>query len=885
MADSLQSFVDKVRQTYSRVINPSILKATNTNARTGAPVDTSGVRGTGLGLDNKLQKNKVAGEVHEGEQVVEADMVRKAGGPRKIRGAVENLARTNGKQPANVQQPANGQEPPVPFQQAPVDESPVNGSALKGRGLPGFARGTGSSVVPNVPTVRPTITSPANTPPILPPEDTADEVPATSDTPALVGDAPGEETGTEDVATAGVDTSGDFGADAADIIGTSAEGLKDVAAGTDENFKKLADITRMNLAGRQSADVLKQSQAIAQAQKTGGEAAAAKARLQQQQGIETSEAEAALFKEDVSRRDNALSQLSALGINVAGLEEQRAGRLSNEDYRDKVFNDDIFRWEKQYNLDLSSFSWAKEKWGEEFDLEKDKFGLDEDKFEEFKSQFNETHSLDLARFELDELQFEEFKSQFDDQMELNWSQFEQDKTEFGLDYALRAMTYNFETNTILAEAAIAAEDFETASEYYGLAGMKATTTTVYDANGNPVTTVDFDPAVHGIDFTRLEDAATRVEFDEALSGVRDSILNMGDGVHDIDTYGDIEGDSPLMNSLEDMYEAGTGKAPSGADFENWAMNQLDGIRLSQDPYHSAISGLDDSTIEAIIEGRGLGDDVNAFEFGNATGIEAGRRALVSIMAGGGMTITEDGITYNTDSPAWSVFAPPAINTKDLSDVSGGGDPASGWNNEGNETFVTVGDETFKQGEQFVQNGKVYEVVPVSKVGDDGNYWKQVGVASTTSTPAGDLDFSGDTEDSKVNIRLFGRDGSSAADFDNLQPDDWATLNPDQKQKFYSSNDFHDITEDGGTFVQAKETTYEDGSLTPEFRMAQDNSWAKPGTYVEVGGVLYKVQDPPTVRHDNSAGWYQDTQYKVHINLLNTETNQPSPDTLASGWFD
>lgn len=887
MASVLQGFIDKVQKEYSRYIQPDVLTAQDTNVITGEPADTTGMRYTGLGKDGKLQKKKPAGIVHEGEQVIEADMVRRAGGSKKIRGAVEGMAGENGLPPKEAPigtpqmktAPADAtQAPPTPPRQPQTSQG----------GLPGFRRGTGDGVVR-----RPLRGY------------------ATGTDEGTVIDA---DTSLTEQNTGNKDTSGDFGANVPDIISDTVGELKDVASGQDEGFKKLSDINRMNLAGRQSADVMKQSQTIAQAQKTGGEAESAKAGLRREQGIETAANEAQLFETQVQRQDEAIKELGRLGLSVAGLEESKAGRLSNEEYRDQIQNSTDAKWSKEHDLALSTFAWGKETWGEEFDLEKERFGLDEAKFEEFKDQFDKNHGLAQEQFDLETEKFTEAKRAqlvsegfsereielkeaeyqqnikiWEDQRDLNWEKFYQHQKEFGMDYALREMTYNFESNKVLADLALASGDTKAAGEFLALAGLDV------DGNSSGV----------AIDFTRLEDAQTREDYDVAMAGVKEALLDMGGTAHTYRDFNDIPEDSPLAKHLEDLYKATTGKTPSGSSFETWAYAQLDGVRLSQDPYHSAIAGMSDETIESIIEGRDLGSDINSFEYGNETGIEAGRRALVAIMAGGGMTVTENGLEYNPSSPVWNIWRAPSDTyftsdeIKGMNDIKGTVDDSSVTIDTLMETFwhtpASDGDDqqaptealsrviydgtVYRTGDQINLNGSIYEL----SANPDKPFVLK-GKVSGSSSDGRDSDtgliMDKDTDEGKMNIRIFGEDGKSPPDFEDLQPDDWANMSPEGKELFYASDTF--LARDERTFKNLGAGGLE-RSNTPGGDTHRENTWVEPGKTIEINGMIYKIADPAWVHEKEREGDNHDRHKVAFIDP--TTDSVVYFDEFTTSWYD
>jgi len=87
-SEELTVFKQKMIQKYGGLARPN-----GREAPVGGAFIEDGMRFTGMGPNDRLERGEPAGIVHEGEMVIEEPMVDKAGGPRAVREEIEGLRR------------------------------------------------------------------------------------------------------------------------------------------------------------------------------------------------------------------------------------------------------------------------------------------------------------------------------------------------------------------------------------------------------------------------------------------------------------------------------------------------------------------------------------------------------------------------------------------------------------------------------------------------------------------------------------------------------------------------------------------------------------------------------------------------------------------------
>jgi len=127
MTEFNQNFIRSMRKKYKGLLEPSKSPFDVMNGKEPGSGEFS--RFTGMGADNRLQENKAAGVVHEGEQVLTAPTVRNLGGPEAINEMV-----TEAQANINLRPTKRDMRP---------DPNSFNRSGAQGRRKPGFQFGPG----------------------------------------------------------------------------------------------------------------------------------------------------------------------------------------------------------------------------------------------------------------------------------------------------------------------------------------------------------------------------------------------------------------------------------------------------------------------------------------------------------------------------------------------------------------------------------------------------------------------------------------------------------------------------------------------------------------------------------------------------------------------
>ena len=308
MSDFYQSFVKDMRTKYGSLATPGV-SAVPMSGNT-ATMDAPPTRFTGRGPDNRFQKNEPAGVVHEGEQVINAEDVKAAGGPKRINSEVQKLKQ------------------------------------LENRGVPGFAEGTSNSVVRGV---QSSLDSAQNAI-----SDQQAAVQARSDVGRTqgTGDLPGAvKTPDTDTNIPGTTTpppgspTADMGF--GDITKNALQGLRDIQRTGGEAGKMAGEMAKTGLRGQQAADSTAQNLALAQSGAEGGAANAAQARLQRDQGIQTAGLEGQLAVDQAARSERATSMLANLGMQGLSMEESARQFDANFGLNQDQFKENV----RQFGLD------------------------------------------------------------------------------------------------------------------------------------------------------------------------------------------------------------------------------------------------------------------------------------------------------------------------------------------------------------------------------------------------------------------------------------------------------------------------------------------------------------------------------------------------------
>jgi len=618
------------------------------------PGQANGMRFTGNG-----PKSEVAGVVHRGEQVIEADMVDEAGGPGRIRNEVEKLASEN--------------------ERMPVEEIPME-PQQKGR-LPGFQTGTGSGVVekPVIGFGRPADDvqftevkkpAPVNIAPVgnepIGLDKPVDDVKMNTVTPQTVnldpvgkpsvdvnldkpvddvrtGRLPSTEVNLEPApddfemnvpqAGGGVKTYTDrdeFAAatkvpeqpggteDTGDIITETgklgAAALQDIVRGRSRAAEMAATKAKQELAAKHEAERQNLNQTMAQEGASPEAIRAAQGRLGASQRAESEGIRAETAIAQAERAENAAIEAAKMGMN----QEQFEDKLSREDRMLDLQErgQEISAEDADAYIDLA---WATH------GLSADGMQLQRDKFNAWRDDMGIANAIAINNQELAWFGAGLTERQVGVQertLLLNTAK-------FGVDAAIAMDDASIRKNGFLINNALAAGDFGTVNEIMN---------EVYG----------FD-----IDFSKIEDAEAQAQIGDGLAsllsdmeGVTDNpnaIVSDDSGKHDL-----------LQQDLADIWngmkgtDSGFDELSKNAGFMSWAEGKLQNLQVISDPIMGVVTALGEDSIAGLAAAAGV-ENLDAYEFGGKTGADAFALEYATLLFGGGITFEDGRLQIDPDA--------------------------------------------------------------------------------------------------------------------------------------------------------------------------------------------------------------------------------------------
>jgi hypothetical protein len=385
--------------------------------RTYLPYKYNGSRYTGAGEDGQVQKGRVAGVVHEGEQVIENEMVDDAGGPARIRQEVERLAAENSKLPGYQEGTGSTTAQRLPsLPNIPVEDNQIISQGAKDS--------LGPISMPEEKTPSETFTRLTLPTPTVIDHDRPSETSTQLELPAPVVKQPSE-TFTElklptptvvdhdrepkpDVTVADTTTEEDIGR------------VRDIATGQSEAARIAREREMSELSAKHEAERQSLNQQLAQQGADQEEINSAMAQLGTKQRSESEQARTGLAQAEAERAE-------AAAVTTAQLQMSKEDMDSRQKYQNELLKMD---WER--------------------------LAIDKDYAAQQKIQFNEMLKLDWAQFNLSDEQFRDISARA-------WKQIETQAEQFGMDYALRSLAVNAEIQMPLMNAALQSGDFASAT--------------------------------------------------------------------------------------------------------------------------------------------------------------------------------------------------------------------------------------------------------------------------------------------------------------------------------------------------------------------------------------------------------------------------------------
>ena len=595
----------------------------------------NGQRYTGLGEDGRLQKDSPAGVVHEGEQVIEADMVEEAGGPARIRRQVEALAAENENLPA---------EPEVSQGRLPGFRGGTGCGAV--RGLRGYQIGTGSGTVGHEITLEPPRKPIIENVSIKPPEEiSVAPMTGTKEETDLSGNVLRQSTVTgtpEGTVESGrlikpdapqppkMPTTPDLDKPAQpdpdlDLTGvdTAFRRVEGIAEGESEAARIERERTQQELTAKHEAERQSLNQQMAQEGASQAEINAAQAQLQRDQRSESEKTRTGLAESAAERAERAAvtgAQLELaktqfveghkLDLRRLGIDEKHIDFI--DDLTLKQFDENVRQFGEKMALEKFRDTIQQKQFDELRKIDWTRVGIDQQYADQSKEQFDRTMDLEWSKYDLS-------AEQFNDMSARAWTVIEQNAEQFGMTYALDKLRTDASIQMPLANAAMQAGDFEAAEGIFGQMG-------------------------YPIDLSAQQSMFNQAEIGQALANLTEDINRMpGASVDEILANDLVKGD--LERAWINMHP---GEKAEGEAFDTWKRNAVTNARLAQDPFHTAIQSMSDSTVASMMASAGI-TDPNSYTFGGKRGVDAYKFALTGFMAAGGMSPEDGGWDFGDGS--------------------------------------------------------------------------------------------------------------------------------------------------------------------------------------------------------------------------------------------
>lgn len=574
MASFEEEFIEEMRRTY----NPNRL---------------NGSRYTGLGEDNVLQKGRVAGLVHEGEQVVEAEMVDEAGGPARIRKEIERMADENSRLPGY--QEGTGSETVISNRLNPIGDISIQNTPQQIISQ-GPKESKGPISLPNTdyigdprfgekgPTetfARLNLSGPQITDEGLPQKPKVNEfgetlgpdgkpigyeTPITPQAPQVARTAleykPPEEEPPEDTRTE-------------DDI----QRVRDIAMGESEAARIAREREMQELSAKHEAERQNLNQRMAQEGASQEEINSAMAQLGVKQRSESEQARTGLAAAEAERAE-------AAAVTTAQLQMSKEDMDARQKYQDELLKID---WKR--------------------------LALDEKYAGEQIRQFNEMLKLDWAQYNLSDEQFRDISARA-------WKQIEVQAEQYGMDYALKSLAVNAEIQMPLMNAALQSGDFAAATAIASKFGVN-------------------------LDFSKAENAFQQAEIGQGLANLVADIANIPDAMT-MDPQELIDNEF-IKDDLERMWtNMNPGEKAKGPAYEKWAMDTVKNLVLSQDPYYVFTNQLTEESVQGFAPILGWTDNSTFNGLGGTDGL---RFAVQAFLSTGGMSYDPETGAWSIDPTA------------------------------------------------------------------------------------------------------------------------------------------------------------------------------------------------------------------------------------------
>lgn len=582
MASFEEEFIEEMRRTY----NPNRL---------------NGSRYTGLGEDNVLQKGRVAGLVHEGEQVVEAEMVDEAGGPARIRKEIERMADENSRLPGY--QEGTGSETVISNRLNPIGDISIQNTPQQIISQ-GPKESKGPISLPNTDYTPATEfgEAPTTSWPTRQDYKPAEEIGRTTWTPQQ--DTSQKQLVTKPKINEFGETLGPDGKpigyetpitpQAPQVARTAVEykppeeeppedtrteddiqRVRDIAMGESEAARIAREREMQELSAKHEAERQNLNQRMAQEGASQEEINSAMAQLGVQQRSESEQARTGLAAAEAERAEQAA--VTAAQLSLSKLEADRHNEIQKQ---------------------LIDIDWAR-------------VAISQEASDLARDSFNAYFDLDTKKYNLSVDQSEDLKARA-------WEVLKRDAERYGPEFALRSLQVNADIQMPLMNAALQSGDFAAATAIASKFGVN-------------------------LDFSKAENAFQQAEIGQGLANLVADIANIPDAMT-MDPQELIDNEF-IKDDLERMWtNMNPGEKAKGPAYEKWAMDTVKNLVLSQDPYYVFANQLTEESVQGFAPILGWTDNSTFNGLGGTDGL---RFAVQAFLSTGGMS-------YDPETGAWSI---------------------------------------------------------------------------------------------------------------------------------------------------------------------------------------------------------------------------------------
>jgi hypothetical protein len=647
----LPGFIRKMQEEYGGILRQSQPAVAPLNGQSvpdvmpvGGSFDGPGLRYTGKGPDNALQPSEPAGVAHEHEMVVESDMVEDAGGPEAIRSVLERLRKLEKEKPGY--QAGTGSST-VPSMEDRI-KSTQKATSSMGANTPGTSQinpdftpktyeryearpGTGMD--------NPLSTYQSDpSKPLKPGDIPYGSIPGTSDYATLKATSTEGKNKPQSIMKTGlvegvnkpqsimesymvdqkIPTEGAPGEVPTEGVNKPQSIMEshlvepEIAPTEKPPETDMERASRLGLSGlediaRGESDAARMEREKAQAA-LAGERAAAKTALGQRLAASEASPEAAragMAQLDMQLREAQVDLESRLAMSAAERAEAATQKLA------ELGTDGVFK-EKQLLLDERRVDNETEL----VDIKWDELEQNDEAMAFAREKWQDTLKLDWSKFGLDEKQINALIETNASELDLQWTKFRQDVTEHGMDYALRERAMDWTINSSILQTALENGDYDSATAIAKMHG--------------------FD-----LDFSDAQNARNQQVIGDSMANIISTL--------EINPNADFE-NADIQNNLNRAADA---LGLSGKKRTDWMQDTFEGVKATNDRIYSLVASLLPSTIEGMISGGDPDFNIHGFEYGRATGVEAGRRLLTNVFATDGITTDDLGnVKINYGSTAF-----------------------------------------------------------------------------------------------------------------------------------------------------------------------------------------------------------------------------------------